>query len=51
MKEKLTFNGVAESVDAECDRDEKGKDFLGGAGGPSHETRDVKERVEDQEKG
>jgi hypothetical protein len=48
-KKRFTFDSVAKGVDAECDGYEKGKDLLGGTGGPSHEARDVEERIEDQE--
>lgn len=48
---RLTFDGVAEGVDAERDRDEQGEYLLGGPGGPAHEARDVEQRVEHEEEG
>ena len=47
----LTFDGVAEGVDAESDGDEEGENLFGGSGGPSHQARNVEQRVEDEEEG
>lgn len=48
---RLTFDGVAEGVYAERDRDEKGEDLLGGPGRPAHEPRHVEQRIEHEEEG
>ena len=45
----FTFEGIAAGVDAEGDRDEEGENLFGGARGPLHQTRHVKQRVEDEE--
>lgn len=46
---RRTFDGVAAGVDAEGDAYEKGEDLFGGARRPLHQTRQVEQRVENEE--